>query len=419
MLGRAKILVIFLSALFVAYGLVGGMLDQVSARDDTYRDLSIFTDVLSKVKEDYVEEPDLERAVQGALHGMMEALDPYSSFIDRDTYREIEGANDGLTASPGVILCKRYGYAYIVSVVPGSPAEREGLRTGDLLESIDGRVTTQISLWEARKLLIGKEGSSVNVRLIRARRSAPSQVELVRKDLPLPEVSARILEDGIGFLWIPHFGKGVAKVISSKLKMLQSVGMRGLLVDVRGTALGVLQEAVHVSDFFLPKGEKILTVRDRNETEREFFSLTESMLSDIPIVLLIDGGTSGPAEVFVAALKDHSVAETVGRKTNGQGSEQALFHLEDGSVLQISKRLFYRATEEAIQSRSLKDSGISPDVRYPNQDFVTNFYFENTPDDPESTLGEEFYRKLNEAIRTEQFKEGLKQLRNQLLREAA
>ncbi|TDI12663.1 MAG: hypothetical protein E2P07_02815 [Acidobacteria bacterium] len=419
MFRKAKIIVIFFSALFVVYGLVGGMLNRVSAKDNAYQDLRIFTDILSKVREDYVEEPDMEKAMQGGIQGMMEALDPYSSFIDRKTYQEIQRSRGELTASPGIILSKRYGYAYVVSVVSGSPAQQRGLRTGDLLESIDGEMTSQMSLWEARMLLLGTEESYVHLRAIRARRSAPSQVDLVRENMPLPEVSARIVEEGIGLLSIPHFEEGVAQLVSAKLKMLLSSGMKGLLVDVRGTALGAFEEAVEISDLFLPKGKKILTVSDREGNKTEFVSLTVPLVSGIRVVLLMDRGSSGAAEVFVAALKDHDIAGTVGERTDGQGSVQDLIYLEDGSVLEILTGLFYRSTGVPIQSRKLNDSGIAPEVRSPDQDFLTKFYFDNTPDEGETALRDQFYQDLSAAIQALQFEEGLKEVRRRLLREAA
>ena len=419
MLGKTKISVILLSSLFVAYGLVGGLLDRVSAGDDAYKGLRVFTDVLNKVRENYVEKPDLGRAMLGGLHGMMEALDPYSSFVEGQIYREMEEAKAGKTATPGIVLARRYGYAYIVSTVPGSPAHQKGLRAGDLLETIDGQMTAEMSLWEARKLLVGDEGSSVNLRVIRARRSIPTPVELVREELDFPEVSARIVEDGIGALTIPHFQEGVAKEVSAKLKMLLSSGLKGLIVDVRGTATGTLEEAVQVSDLFLPLDAMIVSVGGRSGPRTDFVSMTEPLLSGIRIVLLIDGGSSGAAEVFTAALKDHALGETVGERTDGQGSVQTQMYLEDGSMIEILTELFYRSSGKPVQGRKPKDSGISAEVRSPSPDLVTNFYLENTSDDPEAVLGDEFYQELNQAIRDAQFEEGVNRIRGQLLREAA
>ncbi len=419
MFSRTKISIILLSSVFVAYGLVGGLLERVSAGDDAYKGLRVFTDVLNKVRENYVEKPDLGRAMRGGLHGMMEALDPYSSLVDGEVYRRMEEAKAGKTADPGIILSRRYGYAYVVSTVPGSTAHSGGVRTGDLLETIDGQMTAEISLWEARKLLVGDKGSSVSLRVIRARRSIPISMDLVREELDLPEVSARMVEDGIGALTIPHFQKGVAQDVSAKLKMLLSSGLEGLIVDVRGTATGTLEAAVEVSDLFLPVDAMIVSVGGRSGEKTDFVSTSEPLISDIRIVLLIDGGSSGAAEVFAGALKDHAIGETVGERTDGQGSVQTLFTLEDGSILEILTQLFYRYAGQPVQSRQQKDSGISPEIQSPSPDLVTSFYFENTGDDPEATLGGEFYQELNQAIREAQFEEGLNQIRGQLLMEAA
>ncbi len=415
---KTKSFTLFLSACFVAYGLVGGLLSRVSKPTDTYQDLTIFTDVLSKVKRDYVESTDLDKAMLGALHGMMEALDPHSSFIDYKTYQELEGPRRKMSASPGTIVSKRHGYVYVVSTIPGGSAEKEGLRSGDLIESIDGRVTTEMSLWEAERLLLGAEDSMISVRVIRGRRNRPSRISLIRKEMSLPEVSARIVDNGIGFLRIPHFEEGVEKAVSSKLKMLESLGMQGLLIDVRGTAEGDLHRVLEVTDLFLPEGRKMLSVKDRNGQETEYLSLREPIVGDIPVYILIDGGTSGPAEVFVSALRDHGVGEMIGERTNGEGSIQEIFHLEDGSVLQISTKLFYRANGKPIQSSKLRDSGVLPDVRSPGQDFVANFYFENSADDT-LELGEDFYRRLNDSIQSEQFEEALRQIRQRLMGKAA
>lgn len=417
--GKPKLIVISLSALIVAYGVVGVMMEKVSARDDVYKDLSIFTEVIHKVKEDYVEDPSMEKAVKGALHGLMEALDSYSSFVDAGTYQKVQEFTERYTASPGLMLSRRYGYAHVVSVVPGSPAAREGLRSGDFVESIDGKLTTQMSLLEAQSLLLGPSGSGVALHVIRGRRSAPSEVRLTREELALPGMEAKIRDEGIGLLRITHFEKGAAEEVRSKLKMLQSSGIRGLLIDCRGVAQGILEEAVAVADLFLPPGKKILAVRDRRGKEIVYWAATEPMVVGIPMVVLIDGGTSGAAEVFVAALRDHEAAETLGDRSNGQGGTREYFHLGDGSVLYISTQMHYRPNGKPLQDQSLRNSGIRPDVRSPGEDFVTNFYFDNASDDGEKNLSEDFYQKLNEAIEAEQLKAAMERIRSQVLPRAA
>ena len=415
--GKAKLMIIFFSGLVSAYGVIGAVIEEVSAGDDAYKNLSILAEIINKIEKDYVEEPDTEEAMEGALLGMVEVLDPYSSFVDRSTYGRVRELRERFTPSPGIILSKRYGYAHVVSVVTGSSAQRQGLRPGDLLESIDGKLTSQMSLLEAQSLLLGPSGSSVQLNVIRSRR--PHEVSVVREESVLLPATAKIVEDGLGVLRIFHLKKGSAEVILSKLKILRSSGVRGLIVDVRGVAQGLLEEVVQLTDFFLPRGEKILTVKDRSSTETVFSSSADPVISGIPVVVLMDHGTSGSVEVFAAALQDHKIAETVGEKTSGRGSAQESFFLEDGSVLLISTKLYQRPTGKLIQGPKLRDSGVVPDVVSPDEDFVSKLASENVSDDVERDLDHELYRKLQEAVEAEQFNAALKRLRSKVFSEAA
>ncbi|MFQ5740122.1 MAG: S41 family peptidase [Acidobacteriota bacterium] len=407
-----------MSAAVVTYGLVGGILKRVPARDDPYGQLSIFTDVLNKVETEYVEVPDIARAMDGALHGMMEALDPYSSFVGSATYQELAPAHS-MAASPGLVLSKRYGYIQVVTTLPESPAEKAGLRKGDLIESINNLATTGMSLWEAQARLRGPAQSSVKLRVVRARRSQPTEVTLVRSEMTRPEVSAGLPEPTIGLLRIPAFEGGVADQVAAKLKLLKSSSIRGLLVDIRGNAQGSIDEAAKAADLFLAKGGRILSLKDRAGTSLELASLSEPLLVDVPIVLLVDGGTSRAAEAFGSALRDNGVASVVGEKTNGCGSVQKRFTLTDGSVVFISTQLIFRPSGKPLQAASLRESGIDPDTRSPSREFVTSFYFANTPDHPSDDLGDDFYRKLDKAIDEEQLKSGLELIREKVSRKAA
>ncbi len=412
MVVRSKLVILFLSTLIVAYGLIGGLMDGVSAGDDTYRDLALFTNVLDKIREDYVETPDMDKALKGALHGMMEALDPFSSFVDAATYETLESEN--AKAGVGVTVSKRYGYAYVVSVAKGSPADRGGLRSGDLLESINGESSALMSLWEAQKRLSGDEGSRVQLRVLRSRTPRPHELKLTRESLQPLEVGTRIVENNIGILMLPHFRPGVSDEVRSKLKMLRSRKIVGLVVDVRGSAEGDIAEAVSVADQLCPRGVLILSVRRNGEEMERFVSSNDPIWSNLPVVVLVDGGTSGVGEVFAAALTDNGVAELVGQRTNGLGSIQEKFQLDGGSVLFVSTRLFYRPTGEPIQAEDLRKSGLKPSLSSPNRDFVTNFYLENTPEDLDAEPTPDFYRKLDEAIEVEQLEDSLEYLKKKI-----
>ncbi len=413
---KGKLTILFLSALVVIYGLVGGIMDKVSARDGAYENLAIFTNVLSKVSEDYVEPPKMETAMLGALHGMMEALDPYSSFVPKEEYEKLNVREE--SGSVGLVVSKRYSYVYIVSSQPEGPADTAGLRSGDMIESIDGRLTTQMSLWEARQMLRGAPGTAVELRVIRTRKS-PAALELVRQERALGEVQARIQEPGIGVIRLPNFEPGTSSSVESKLRMLVSSGIRGLLVDIRSTAEGEIAEAIQVSDLLLAKDKIITTLKDRKSEPVEFRSEADPVVSQMPIVVLTNGGTSGAAEILTAALRDNEVAEVVGDKTDGRGSLQELFSLEGGSVVFVSTQLYLRPNGKPIQAQTIRNSGIVPDVQSPSEEFVTNFLFENVSDDPDVVLGSDFYRRLNQAIRSKQFDRGIEQLRSRLLKKAA
>ena len=409
---KLKLSVLFLSTLVVAYGLIGGLLEKVSAGEDPYRDLSVFTKVLDHVQRDYVEQPDVEMALRGSLHGMIESLDPFSSFIGRDTFERYSALE--YRAGAGLVLSKRYGYAHIVAVTEGSPADRNGLRSGDLIESIDGDPTVVMSLWEAEHRLLGDEGTEVELRIIKSRPSKPQDVVLKRAIVEPQDVSARIVENELGIVEVPNLEPGTSDLVRAKLNMLLSTGVKGFLVDLRGAAQGQIEEAVALSDLFLSEGMKIAKLKGRAGVGEEFVSFSPPLVAEMPLVLLVDGGTSGASEVLTAALKDNDVAEVVGERTNGHGSTHEAFELKDGSVLLISTKLFQRPDGSLIQSEEVRKSGVKPDVRSPSQDFITSFYFDNTPEDLDAELDEEFYRKLDEAIRVEQFDSAVEHLKEKI-----
>ena len=412
MLGKPKLLIVLLSALIVAYGLLGGLLDRVSARD-IYGHLSIFTDVLRKLKNEYVEQPNMEQALSGALQGMVEALDPYSSFVAAKTFTELS-EQASAPASPGIVVAKRFGYILVVSVVSESPAARAGLRTGDVLESIDGAGTSTMSLWEASARLRGEDGSSVLVRVIRARRPEPAEVTLGREIITQQRVKSRLEEAGIGVLEVPSFQKGTADAIAAQLKMLGTSAAKGLVLDLRDNAFGSIDEAVQAADFFLPTGKPIISRRDRQGDSADLTAKDEKVAPMPPLVILVDAGTSGAAEIFTAALRDNDEAQVLGEKTNGRGGEHQEFHLADGSLLVLATKLYYRSSGQPIQGESVRTSGIAPDRRSPNNTFVSNFYFDNVTDNVDDGPGDEFYIRLESAIERQQMQDAIAAIREAL-----
>ena len=418
MFGKLKLVLIFLSAAIVVYGLVGGILKDVSAENDTYGQLEMFTTVLSRLKAEYVEEPDMDRAINGALLGMIEAVDPFSSFVPGEIFASLRQREEA-EASPGLILSKRHGYAYVVSVVPGSPAAGAGLRTGDIVESLEGRVTTEMSLWEIVNRLKGRQGTDVTIRVVRPRRSQPTEVILNRAVTSPGGVQATVIEDSIGLLSVPHFHAGVSQDVRSRLQLLLAAGVEGILVDVRGSSDGTIEEAARVADLFLERGKLVARVADRSGTSREFLSEQEPLIGTQVVGVLVDGGTSEAAEVFSAALIDNQRVFSVGLRTNGHGTIQEKFELADGSVLFLATKLIVRPNGEPIQGKTVRTSGLRPEKRSPSQDFVSNFYFEHAKEEFGEENLEEFYQELEDAVVREQLERGLEEVRRRILKKAA
>lgn len=419
MITRIKLVVILVSALIVTYGFVGGIVETAAVGDDVYKDLSVFIEVLHKVRQDYVESPEIDEAIKGALLGMMESLDPFSSFVDTQTYRELNPVRESTQASPGLILSKKFGYIYVVSVMPGSPAAKQGIRTGDLVEQIEGKPTAFMSLWEGESRLRGPAGSEVEVRLIRSRGVEPSFLKLKREVTQVEAFSSRFLEEGIGVLTIRHLDRGVAGSVGVRLEEMKKQGLKGLLLDLRSTARGDPEEAVSLAGLFLPPSSLVASLKERGGESREFKTAArDPVLSNLPIVALVNGGTSGAAEIFTAALQDLEKAEVLGTRTNGQGGVRESFRLLDGSLLILSTSRFFRRSGAPIQGEDGRTSGVKPDVRWPRQDFSTSYYYENFPDG-EGELDDEFYRKLEEAVDAEQLRKAIEKIQERLLHKAA
>ena len=369
--------------------------------------LALFNGIAQLVQNAYVEPPRMERALDGALVAMLESLDPYSSYVSADTFKALDHQYQ---ASPGLIVNKLFGYLYVVSVVEGSPADEAGLYTGTLVESINGTTTAFMSLWEAEQRLKGPSGTRVELRVVRSRSSEPVQLGLLRNLLNPRDVSVQPLEDGIVRLHLPHLGAGVALALESILSEIDNPQTSGLIVDLRGTAQGLLKESVESADLFLDEGATIMTLSGRGGRSEEFVAEKGVALADVPMVVLIDRGTSGAAEILAAALQDHGRAETLGVRSIGNGGLQERQDLEDGAVLLLTTQNVVRSTGSPLQSKDLRKSGIAPSLRWPDQNWEMQYYYDHLPKGDAFDL--ESHRDLHKAILEEQLRKAIEGIRN-------
>lgn len=352
---RVRASLIGLSLLIALYVIIGGLLGK-SAGEGAYRQLAVFSEVLTRIRSDYVESPDIALVTAGALRGLLESFDPYSSYLTPREYKEYQQRSPLPPGDVGLVLTKRYGLISVVATLPDSPSERAGLRAGDLLEAIAGFSSRDMSVEQARRLLAGEPGSSVRISVVRERRAEPKEIDLIRAPAKTYPVSSRQLEADIGYVRLVTFGAGTAAEVHEQLMRLQQQGARKLVLDLRGCAVGEASEAVETAGWLLEKG--LITYLEGQRFPRQQFTADPSRtLWRGPVAVLIDASTAGPAEIVAAALLAHQRAEVIGEASYGVGSVQKVIPLDDGSALILSVAKYYTPSGQAIQ-----DTGVEPSI---------------------------------------------------------
>jgi carboxyl-terminal processing protease len=352
---KAAILVTsFAILLFVVVGSLGGV--HASSNDGSYRQLQVYSEVLSRVRSEYVEEPNIPKVTDGALHGLVESLDSNSSYMTADAYNAFKAHKAEGKADIGAVVSKRFGYADVVAVLPGSPAEKAGIEQTDIFESIEGKSTRDMSLPEIRSLLAGAPGSTLNVAVVRARKAEPQKITITRDVVTIPPVSDKLMEDGIGYVKVEALTKGKDQEIAAKIKSLEKSGAKKILLDLRNCAEGEESVGVAVANLFLNHGT--ITYLQGQKFPREAFNADPAkVITTLPLAVLVNKGTSGASEVVAAAILENARGDVVGDKTFGDGSVQKTIDLPDGGALILSVAKYYSPSGKAIQ-----DNAITPNV---------------------------------------------------------
>lgn len=360
--GRVRATVLGLSVIVVLYVALGGLLGR-TAGEGAYQQLAVFSEVLNKIQSDYVEDPKLNQVTVGALRGLLEALDPYSSYLSPREYADYQKRKASPPAGEvGLVLSKQYGLASVVTALPESPAARAGMRTGDIIESIGEFSTREMSIEQAYLLLAGEPGTGVKLAVVRRARAEPQTIELVRARLhPAALVSGR-LESDIGYLRIASFQPGRAAEVAGALRQLRSQGMRKLVLDLRDAAGGSEEEGVAVSRLLLSKGV-ITFIQGQQVPRKQFAAEPGTAAWDGPVTVLINPGTAGAAEIVAAAVADNRRGEVIGQRSFGAGTVQKTIVLDDGSALILVVAKYYGPSGKAFL-----DHGVTPSVEVAPQD---------------------------------------------------
>ena len=365
---RLKLVVVFVTTLLVAALLVAQAVGRTGVTpEDPYRHIGVFSEVLSRIKGEYVEEPDMKLVTMGAINGLLESIDPYASYLNKDQYEQYLKQKDVPRADVGLILSKRFGYISVVDAVNGSPADKAGLTTGDMLETIAGVATRDMPLAFAEILLKGDTGSTVDITVLRVRKPEPTKVTLTRAMVKYPAVTAKLLPDGVGHIKASSLETGKAKEIAAAVRDLEKQGAKKLVLDLRSAASGPPEEGIALANLFLDKGT-ITSLKGQRVPLKEFAADPEKAIWKGPVAVITNRGTASGAELAAAAILDNKRGEVVGERTYGNAAQRQAVKMDDGGAVILAVAKYYSPKDKAIQDNQVMPSQPLIEVEQPDED---------------------------------------------------
>ncbi len=323
-------------------------------------ELRTFTEVFAKIKNDYVEDVDDRKLLEDAIRGMLAGLDPHSTYLDKDSYKELQEGTTGEFGGLGIEVGQEDGFIKVISPIDDTPAQKAGVQAGDLIIKLDDTPVKGLSLNEAVDRMRGKPGTKIKLTIIRNGEEKPLEITITRDVIKVNSVRSNTLEPGYGYLRISSFqantGKDLHKELD-KLKQDNNNNLKGLILDLRNNPGGVLNAAVEVSDMFLDKGLIVYTQGRIKDSDLRFNAKPVDDASDIPLVVLVNEGSASASEIVAGALQDHKRALIVGQKTFGKGSVQTILPMTNEAAVKLTTARYYTPSGKSIQAE-----GITPDV---------------------------------------------------------
>lgn len=323
-------------------------------------ELRTFTEVFAKVKNDYVETVDDRQLIENAIRGMLEGLDPHSAYLDEDEYKELQEGTTGEFGGLGIEVGMEDGFVKVISPIDDTPASRAGIQAGDLIIRLGGKSVKGMSLNEAVTLMRGKPGSELVLTVVREGEEKPLDISIIRDVITVKSVKGRMLEPGYGYVRVSNFQSHTAEDLRKQIVELQQENKKdlvGLILDLRNNPGGILNAAVGVSDLFLDSGLIVYTEGRIKDSQLKFTAKPSDMLSNAPIIVLVNGGSASASEIVAGALQDHDRAIIMGEKTFGKGSVQTILPMNDAAALKLTTARYYTPSGRSIQA-----SGIEPDI---------------------------------------------------------
>ena len=337
--------------------LIGKGGDRIGYASETYEDLQIFAEVLSQVKKHYVEETQTKDLVQGALRGMLASLDPHSSFMTQDMFKEMQVETKGEFGGLGIQIGVKNNRLTVIAPIEDTPAYTAGIQAGDIITKVDDTPTKDLTLMEAVQRMRGTRGTSVNLTVEREGVENPLEFTLTRDIIKIQSVRSKLLEGNIGYVRINQFQESTAEDLTTEIENLVGKNIQGLIVDLRNNPGGLLTAAVGVSEQFLEAGRLVVSIQGRNGKKDEYRARTTSKNYQYPMIILVNHGSASASEIVAAAMQDWGKAVIIGTTTFGKGSVQTILPLSDGSGLRLTTAKYYTPNGKSIHS-----IGIQPDI---------------------------------------------------------
>lgn len=325
-----------------------------------YDELRVFTEVFGRIKRDYVEPVSDKKLLEDAIKGMLSGLDPHSSYLDTEQYKDLKEGTTGRFGGLGIEVTMEDGFVKVVSPIDDTPAERAGIQAGDLVVRLDEKPVKGMSLAEAVKIMRGEPGSDILLTVVREGEEAPLKITITRAIIKVKSVKSKILEKNFGYIRISSFqsstGQGVFKAVA-ELKKENKGNLKGVVLDLRNNPGGVLNAAVEVSDAFLEKGLIVYTEGRIKNSEMRFNAAPGDVIDGVPLIVLINAGSASASEIVAGALQDHKRAIIMGEKSFGKGSVQTILPTSGSAAVKLTTARYFTPSGRSIQAE-----GISPDV---------------------------------------------------------
>ncbi len=329
-----------------------------AANDETiYDKIDLFGEVLGKIDKEYVEEIDQSDAIDAAINGVLQSLDPYSAYMSPETFEQMETETRGKFGGLGIEVGMEFGVVKIITPMDNSPAERAGVKAGDYIVKINGIQVQGKTLSEAVELMRGPVGSKLEVTIRRKGVKKALVFEITREIIEVKSVKSKIIDDSIGYIRLTAFNENSSKQIKNKIKNFKKNKINKYLLDLRNNPGGLLSQAVKISDFFLEDGEIVSTKSRRSSENRKYFAKKGDIIDGKTLLVLINYGSASASEIVAGALKDHKRAIVVGENSYGKGSVQSIIPLKNNGAIRLTISKYYLPS-----GKSISGTGITPDI---------------------------------------------------------